>query len=426
MAKKPELSGQEAKDMMKAGEEIRGYHIPRLSLSKVTLDFPIHIVECEIGTLDLNHATAQQSVTIRRCKIDMCVMSEAVFEDKFDFKKCAVGRGRFQRVEFQGPANFAEATLAYSSFHQSQFAQKTDFSRCTFIGDGTFSEVTFHKPVKFLFSQFQERGVFQRSVFMEKADFKHVQVARDLEMTNATFRRDLLLLGAVVDLSLDLGHAELDGRTDFSTMTVGRSLSLLGVTVGDEQGFRFLNCSANPIIFQRETVEGHVYPERDGDYAAAAREYGFLRTAFEHINRFDDEDWAYYQFKRNERRGRPFSWNPIDLAMRAGNFLFLDVGCGYGTKPFRTLAVIAILLVAFASCYLLGGVPVPEGVHYGLASAPFNRVMHSLYTSLLAFSGSVADVKLNGLLRLLSMVEYLMGVVFMGLFIVAFSRKVIR
>ncbi|TNE48875.1 MAG: pentapeptide repeat-containing protein [Deltaproteobacteria bacterium] len=422
---KPELSAHEVKEMLKEGQEVSGAYIPRLNLSKMQLDFPIQIVDCEIGTLDLNRADVPDKVTVRRCKIDMCVLSEATFHDKVDFKKCSIGRGRFQRVTFEQTVNFSEASLAYSSFHQSEFKDKTDFSRCTFVGDATFTEVNFASNVKFIHSKYKERGIYHKCQFHGKADFKNIEVAKDMELKGSTAHSELLLNSSVIQLSLNLIGAHLEGKTDFASVSVGRNLSLTGVTVGEDQSFRFINSSAGTIVFEREIVEGHVWPEQEGDYAAAAREYGFLRTAFEHINRFDDEDWAYYQFKRNERRGMPMSYNPIDLLMRAGNYLFLDIGCGYGTKPLRTLAVIAIIVAFFGGFYLLG-VPVPPGVDYGVSWPAFNKVMHSLYCSMLAFSGSVADAQLKGGFRLLGMIEYALGVVFMGLFIVAFSRKVIR
>lgn len=422
---KTELTAQEVKDMLKAGEEVSNAYIPRLNLSKTQLDFPIQIVDCEIGTLDLNRADVPHKVTVRRCKIDMCVLSEATFHDKVDFKKCFVGRGRFQRVTFEQSANFSEASLAYSSFHQSVFKEKADFSRCSFTGDATFTEVTFEAPVKFIHSRYKERGIYHNCTFHNKADFKHIEVTKDLELKGATANAELLLNSSVIQLSLNLVGATLNGKTDFAGSTVGRNLSLTGVTVGPAMSFRFINSNAGTIVFEREIVEGHVWPEQEGDFAAAAREYGFLRTAFEHINRFDDEDWAYYQFKRNERRGRPFSYNPLDLAQRVGNYLFLDLGCGYGTKPLRTLAVSALIVLTFAAFYLFG-VPAPPGVTYGMDWPAFNKVMHSVYCSMLAFSGSVADAQLKGGFRLLGMIEYSLGVVFMGLFIVAFSRKVIR
>ena len=423
---KQELSSQEAKEKIKAGEELSDFKIDRLSLTKVSIDSPIHIVDCEIGTLDLNHATVLENVTIRRCKIKMLVVSEARFEKKFDFKKSSVGRGRLQRTYFGGPSFFSEAVLAFCSFHKSTFVGPSDFSRCNFLGDATFTDVTFQDNVKFVHSLFKESGVFANAVFQEKADFKHITCRKDMDFSHSSFQGDLLLMNSVVELSLSLLKSNMSGKTDFSSISVGRTLNLLGVTVGENQGFRFINANANPIVFQRDVVEGHVWPEQGGDYLGASREYGFLRTAFEYINRFEDEDWAYYQFKRNERRGRPLSMNPVHLIQRAGNFLFLDIGCGYGTKPFRTLGVIATLVLFFAMCYFMGGMPAPAENLYGLSSPGLNKFMHSLYTSLLAFSGSLADVKLTGFLRILSMLEYMLGVLFMGLFVVAFSRKVIR
>lgn len=423
---KPELPSQDAKEKIKAGEELNGVYIERLNLSKMELGVPLQIVDCVIGILDLNGVKASADVSIRRCRIEMCVLSEAHFQQKFDFRKNSVGRGRIQRAHFEGVTNFSECTLAYTSFHQSQFGQKTDFSRCSFVGDGTFTEVTFQDNVKFIHSEYLERGIYHRCMFMDVADFKHITVAKDLEFNDSTFQSELLCTAAVIQLSLNLQGANLDGKTDFANITVGRNLSLLGVAVGENQGFRFMNANANPIVFQRDIVDGHIWAEREGDFAAASREYGFLRTAFAQINRFEDEDWAYYQFKRSERRSRPLSANPVDLLMRAGNYVFLDIGCGYGTRPFRTLAVIGLMVMFFAMCYLLGGVSVPPDVNYGLNSPTFNKVMHSIYSSLLAFSGGLADIKVNGFLRWLAMLEYLFGVVFMGLFIVAFSRKVIR
>jgi uncharacterized protein YjbI with pentapeptide repeats len=422
---KESISSQEAKDRLRAGEELRDLRIDRLTLTKVEIDFAIQIVDCEIGILDFNNSVLKEDVTIRRCRVDMCVLSEARIEKKLDFKRTAIGRGRFQRVDFQGIANFAETTLAYSSFHQSTFCQKADFGRGTFIGDATFSEVTFKDMANFIHCEFKERGIFLSCIWRGKVDFKHIQVAKDLELNQGQFYDELLLMGAVVQLSVSLNGAYLEGRTDFSSMSAGRSLSLVGVSLGESQGFRFVNAIAHPIVLERDTVEGHIWPERNGEYLTAAREYGFLRTAFAQINRFDDEDWAYYQFKRNERLAQPFSANPLQLLMRGGNFLFLDLGCGYGTRPFRTLLVIALMLFFFGIFYFFGA-PVPPDVHYGLSLPLWNQTMHALYTSLLAFSGSIADTNVSGGLRLLAMIEYMMGVVFMGLFIVAFSRKVIR
>lgn len=122
-------------------------------------------------------------------------------------------------------------------------------------------------------------------------------------------------------------------------------------------------CFASDVVVRRTKIGTLVL----SDAESAAREYGFLRTAFQDINRFEDEDWAYY----------------------------VSFGPNVATED------------------------------YGFSPAA-NRWIHALDTSLIAFSGAYADVRLEGRMQWLAMCEYLVGVVFLGLFVVAFSRKVIR
>lgn len=420
----PTMDNEEAKNKILAGEKLQGVYIERLTLSKREIEQAIHMVECEITHLDLNKSTLREEILLRRCNIANLVLSDAIFEKKFDFKRSRVGRGRIQRATFKNGVNFDSAHLAHTSFHQSDFSGKAEFSRCAFYGEATFSEAKFHGEAKFTTSQFASKAVFRNTQWDAKVDFRNIDVGNDLELSGSAFAAELLLIGAVIRLSLDLSHSRLQGQTDFGHATIGRILSLNRVKLGDKQSFRFLNVSASSIVIEREIVEGHIYPEREGKYLLASKEYGFLRNTFEDINRFDDEDWAYYQFKRMERIGQPFSANPLQQLKRMFEYLFLDLGCGYGTKPFRTLVAGGSLILLFAACYFLYFANASVG-DYGFSSNLLNRIFYALDISLVAFS-SYGDLTIKGPIRMLAMFEYLFGIVFMGLFVVAFSRKVIR
>ena len=425
---KPKLSGDELKEKLQAGEPLEGYYIERLNLSRMEMDKPVQLVECDIHHLDLNKTTFKEDVNFRRCNVKTFVGSDAIFEKKFDIKGIRISRGRIQRATFKGPVNGESSELSYTSFHKSVFEDKTTFGWAKFVGDATFTESKFAGDVKFTNGHFSSKGNFQKTEWGGVLDFKKVEAESDLDFRDSKFNGDTMFNGTVIRLTLDLAHSEITaGRMDFSNLSVGRSLLLNNLTLGEKMGFRFQNALAPSIILERDTVENHVFPEAEGEYAKAAKEYGFLRSAFEDINRFDDEDWAYYQFKKMERKGRSWSWNPIQLLMRGMNYLFLDIGCGYGTKPFRTLAVIGVMIVSFACVYFLSGLPTPapDEAIFGFGSQTIERIAYSLHLSLIAFS-SYGDLDIHGPMRLLAMVEYLMGVVFMGLFIVAFSRKVIR
>lgn len=424
----PKLTSDEAKQKLEAGEAIEKVFIERLVLAKKNISYPIKLIECEIDHLDLNSSTIEGEVTIRRCEIGMMVASDTVFNNKLDLQNTHLKRGRFPRAQMKGEFNGKDSRLSYVSFHESKFEGKVAF-RNAVLREPTFSNTTFQSGALFTESQFQGKANFQESKWLEGANFKRIKALEDLDFQRAHFSKDVLMNGSVIKQSLDFGGATLEGFTDFRDMTLGHSLYLGGVNLGEKQGFRFLNAMAASFILNRDIVEGHVYPEAEGKYRAASREYAFLRSTFQSLNRFDDEDWAYYQFKKLERKGKPFSYNPIALINRLSSYFFLDIGCGYGTKPFRTLAVCGVMILVFALSYFIyfGSQPSPN--NYGFESKLINQAIYAMDISLIAFSGGhgdLASMNIRGSIRLLNMVEYLLGVLFMGLFIVTFSRKVIR
>ena len=66
---------------------------------------------------------------------------------------------------------------------------------------------------------------------------------------------------------------------------------------------------------------------------------------------------------------------------------------------------------------------------YAIGPKVVNQLFYAFDISLTAFSGGYGDLiclGITGVPKLLAMIEYLLGVVFIGLFVVAFSRKVIR
>lgn len=423
----PNMTQEEARRKIEASEPIQGVYIERLNLSRKNISTPINIVECKIDILDFNNGTFSEDVFIRRCEIKNLVLSEATFKKKCDFQKSLILRGKVQRTEFQGDVSFEGAKLCYTSFYQSIFSGKADFGHTNYSGDASFEEVDFKCGGSFMHADFPEKGMFKRSHWGGKADFKNLESQGDIEFADAKFDGELLLNNSVLRLSLSFQQATFSDRTDFSHIQIGRALILGDLQLGEKQGFIFKNANINHIAFSRRIVEGHIFPEYDGRYFDASREYAFLRTAFQNNNQFDDEDWAYYQFKRCERKGRRLSYNPLRWIQKFLEYFFLDLGCGYGTKPFRTLGMCLILIALFAICYYIG-VSVPKETDYGFSQPQLNHITYAIDISLMAFSGGYSDLPttVHGPIKFIAMSEYLIGIVLMGLFVVAFSRKIIR
>ena len=161
-------------------------------------------------------------------------------------------------------------------------------------------------------------------------------------------------------------------------------------------------------------------------------EYGLLKRIFGGLHRYDQEDWAFYRFKVNQRKpvhtrggGPGASW-PGSLT-----------GCSwtaaarYGTNPLRAVVAALVMVLAFALVYMIGvnSLHVDHSPFEGPTDSLPNRIMIGLTTSVAAFTsgfGDLRDVARGGMMNVLLIVESLLGTLLWGLFIVAFSRKVIR
>lgn len=418
------MTPEEAQRRLIAGEPLTGISLERLVLSGRTFERPIVITDCSIRMIDLNRCTFKEDFTFRRNRVGSIVINDSVFEKKADLKKNDFRRMRAPRCTFRGDATFSNSAMASCSFFKSRFEAKTDFSRCEFREDPNFEEVHFGGFTTFWFAR------FSGSVSLRGARAESMLELRRIDVTDSMNFREAHLLGGVdageaaFGRNIDFAEATLGGFIDFHRAQVGQNLTLRGANLEDGQGFRFLGLSASRILLGRETVEGHIHHENEKKYWFASQEYAFLWSVFRQNSMFEEEDWAYYGFKRLERRGLPRTWNPLTLLWRGLTYLLLDIGCGYGTAPFRTFGVCGAIVVVFAFVYFFA-IPYPADADYQLGA--LNHAAFAFDMSVTAFSGSYADVPpAFGPHKYIGIVEYLLGVLFIGLFVVAFSRKVIR
>ncbi len=151
------------------------------------------------------------------------------------------------------------------------------------------------------------------------------------------------------------------------------------------------------------------------------------------MHRYDQEDWAYYRFKVSQRRAAGRSWwRPWRRLFQFTEWLLLDQGCGYCTDPFRSVRTAAFIILAFAAVYVAG----MDHFHFEGVKLPFdggpeawpNRIAVGLFKSVVVFTSGLSGLgdMARGWMNVPLIVESLLGTLLWGLFIVAFSRKVIR
>jgi hypothetical protein len=109
---------------------------------------------------------------------------------------------------------------------------------------------------------------------------------------------------------------------------------------------------------------------------------------------------------------------------------FLEWICGYGTRPFRAVGSSLVLICLFALIYFLNYDAFAGDERVLTPIFPdhptWNRVTVCLYLSVIAFTYGLGDVLATGAIAILVMLQSLIGLLLVGLFIVSFSRKVIR
>jgi hypothetical protein len=406
-----ELSPVEALERIRRGEAIHDVRITRLRLRGV-FELPIKMERVELIQPNFGNADFQEDVILEACKLNRLTVGHGCrFRKAFSLKGSTVIKGLLRKLTVDGPWR-CDNVRTWGRF---------------MIIEGSFGD-----KVRFWDARFNGWAEFQKCTFAGEADFRSLHAEEGFKLIDCKFSGDALFRGATFCKRWDAGASRFDGLLDLSRSKLHDFAYLEAITGGEGHRVAFHNALAERILIRSEQIEGRLESERLGKYEEAMHEYGLLKRVFEGLHRYESEDWAFYRFKVNQRRSRPRSWGrPWSKFSQMMDWLFLDLGCGYGTNPFRAVRMSGLLMLAFGLIYMadVTALPVDKRPFNALdVTHPLNRVMIGLLTSVSVFTsgfGSLRDAA-QGWMNIPMIVESLLGTLIWGLFIVAFSRKVIR
>jgi hypothetical protein len=289
----------------------------------------------------------------------------------------------------------------------------------------------FEGRVRFWEAQLQGWVEFHECEFADEADFRSLHAEQGFVLSRCRFRADALFRGASFQKKWQADGTRFDGLLDLSKAKLHDFVYLEGIEQGGRQRFAFTNAVAERILVRTDQLAGRLASEEAGDHARAMQEYGLLKRVFEGLHRYEQEDWAFYRFKVSQRRCRGRSWRrPWTKLAQVADWLLLDHGCGYGTNPFRAVRAAVLIMLAFALVYIAGveSLYVENLPFDGRKTDLANRAMIGVLTSVSAFTSGFGDIRgaARGWMNVPLIAESLLGTLLWGLFIVAFSRKVIR
>ena len=360
------------------------------------------------------------------------VVHRAVFKEFVDFHACRFVRPQFRESTFEKGVKFNGSTFRAAAFNRMTFHMNVKFDNSTFEGSSQFVDTTFHA------ARFWEAHVtgwfnFQRCCFHDTADLRSIHAEQGLVFTACHFEGDALFRGLSAAKKVDLTTSRCDALVDFSKAKLNDFVYLEQIEPGPNLQFAFANAIAERLLVSSKLLTGRMKSETDKQHDVAASEFGLLKRNFESLHRYDDEDWAFYRFKINQRKGRPTSWSrPWTKLLRLCDKVLLDWGCGYGTNPLRAVFSALVIIGLFGLLYAA------EAKHFDITAPPFhwlpaehwvNRLSLGFMTSVSVFTAGFSGDHLrsaHGWVLFPLACEALLGTLLWGLFIVAFSRRVIR
>ncbi|HVK15836.1 MAG TPA: hypothetical protein VM533_02745 [Fimbriiglobus sp.] len=408
---KSDLAPDQALELVRAGKVVENARVKRLKL-RGDFEQPVRFRNCVLVQCEFDGAVFRQDVAFVACTLDRPTFSKpSTFEKNLDLGHSVVNKAIVSRLTVRG-----KLTAPHAEFR----------------GRLTVADCEFGQGVSFWEAKFATWVDFSRCEFRDVADFRSVQCDQGFVLTKCVFLGDFLFRGSCVEKKFQADGSRFEKLLDLSKAKLHDYVYLEAIEPGPAQSFAFLNAVAERIRVRPEQVEGRLDSEAAGRHEEAMQEYGLLKRCYQALHRFDSEDWAFYRFKVNQRKAKPLSWaRPWTVWRAFGDWLFLDVGCGYGTSPIRAVRMALVIILGFAALYATNVEmfyaekrPYPDLP----VTDPANRVMIGLITSVSVFTSGMGGIReiAQGWMNVPVMVESIMGTLLFGLFIVAFSRKVIR
>jgi uncharacterized protein YjbI with pentapeptide repeats len=370
-------------------------------------------------------------VRFRNVTLVQLTIDRATFADEVAFEHCTLDRVKSTRTAtFAKGLNLSASTLVKADLRGLIVTGTFRCDNIRTLGRFLVEGAKFLGRVRFWEAQFRGWVEFKACEFGD-ADFRSFHAEQGFVLDKCIFRGAALFRGIYVSKKWQADGTRFEGLLDLSKAKLHDFVYLEAIDQGPGMRFAFTNALAERILVRPDQLDGRLASEMAGDHAQAMQEYGLLKRIFEALHRYEHEDWAFYRFKVNQRLAKPRSWrSPWSKVSQFGDWLLLDKGCGYGTSPSRAIRAALLIVVAFAVIYAAGidQLNVERTPFGGDPTTAANRCMIAALTSVSAFTSGFGDIRgaAQGWMNLPLIAESLLGTLLWGLFIVAFSRKVIR
>jgi hypothetical protein len=313
----------------------------------------------------------------------------------------------FSDTTVQQSANFSMTSFEKLAVLDGSVLTQVNFNQTKFNGPCSFKETIFQNETKFEKAEFNSDADFFKAVFNGKVNFAETKFRHVVLFRNAQFQKEEVCFKSVA----------FQERADFTGAYIETSICLQDLI-------------AENVIINWSQLVGKLATHQLEKYEAAKKVYGQLKNIFEKQNKYEDMDKAYRMFKRMERKSNAEQDNNLwSRIKRFFNYLILDLGSGYGTRPLNIAITTLVIILLFAGVYYFGSNQINVGGNPLKLANPLSRLVFCIYFSAVSFVTLGAE---NLYPNYYSWLKYVVtfqaftGFFLMTLFVATFTRKVIR
>lgn len=307
------------------------------------------------GEVFFDGAVFEDLAFFKECYAYEVSMRGVVFKEAVDFEKFRVagewlcqgttfekaasfsymeseGKGRLSfNARFCGPVDFYRSVMRGSVWFLGSHFQDASFANATFEGPVFFSfdhhtlrernrrkkggtrdqsltfVAIFHGAVNFTNTLFYRKAVFENVFFEKPANFENACFAEEINFQNSHFLAGASFKGSFCSQELNFTKAVFDDYVNFDLANINRRLNLTDAAI--DKGISFYHAVIDVVVVERDQIENRLVYEGllkeqryKRHYMRVKEEYLILKESFHQRGKFDEEDWAYYQYRVNDRK----------------------------------------------------------------------------------------------------------------------------
>ncbi len=308
-----------------------------IDFSNVLFEKEVRISYCNI-THDANFSNSHffQIVDFRSSNFFTANYSNAIFENKVLYDHAYFYVADFNKTFFKSEAQFDNSKFTQILLTDAYFNGTVSFNYAVLKGFGGFYDLIFNKSVSFYSTDISNSAVFDNVSFKGDAFFFSPKVGNEILFTKTHFLNNSEFKGDFSPSNIRFSYVDFNGKADFSdsqynkidfSKTTFHSDVILNETSYEKMWVSW-NSIKNNLVFN-----GPAYLK--------------LRENFIEYEKYEDADDVYYKY-RIESRKRDENKNIFDKFFE---WIILDITCGYGVKPSKTIKFSAYSIVLFALVY---------------------------------------------------------------------------